>query len=159
MITRTKMCLIALAVIGSVVSSSTGAVAEDDLEPPPSAETGRIDPAAEYMQQAYGISRTEAERRLQLQVPLASLDEELKTTDGQAFGGLWIDQADGGRVVLATTGDGGALLEKVRARGFADAEERQVKYSLERLTRVQRALERAVGADGQVSASTSGGTV
>ncbi len=64
-----------------------------------------LDPALmietiDYLTKEYGITTAEAMRRLELQRTSALLDEELLKSHPDSYGGMWIDHAGGGVLVV-----------------------------------------------------------
>jgi len=64
---------------------------------------GAADPAVTTLAAETGISVAEARQRIGWQVPAAELDEQLRSTMDEGFGGLWIDQSDRGRIKIGIT--------------------------------------------------------
>ncbi|GII24584.1 hypothetical protein Pme01_41810 [Planosporangium mesophilum] len=76
--------------------------------PAAEAEAERLNPeqvsgSIAYLRQAYGVSEQEALRRLELQRTAITLAATLEQKAAGSYAGLWLDQADGGRLVVAST--------------------------------------------------------
>jgi hypothetical protein len=82
------------------------------------------DPAVTTLAADLGISIREAQRRIGWQEPAIQLGEELRRALGDRFGGLWFDEAGGGRVkvgvVAGHAADAGALIERHRLTAVTD---------------------------------------
>jgi streptogrisin C len=75
---------------------------------PARADAGRLDPqqvrgSIAYLRKAYGVTEREALRRLELQRTAVTLAATLEKQAAGSYAGVWLDQADGGRLILATT--------------------------------------------------------
>jgi hypothetical protein len=72
------------------------------------------DPAVTTLAEDLQIPVQDAQRRLGWQDPAMQLGEDLRRALGERFGGLWFDEADGGRVKVGVVG-GSAAAEKARS--------------------------------------------
>lgn len=96
-----SLALVATATAGVAAHASTRYLADAD------------DPAVTSLAAELGIPVDEAQRRIGWQIPAADLQRELAASLGERFGGLWIDEAGGGRIKVGYLGasldDGGAI--------------------------------------------------
>jgi streptogrisin C len=113
----------------------------------PAVDPDQVSASIEYLRTQYGVSRSEAIRRLDLQAEAATIDRQLQAALPGAYGGLWLDQANGGVLRVAATDPtrvGAAL------RGLPDAAHIKVSHvarTLSQLNALQASLR------GQVSAT------
>jgi len=56
-----------------------------------------------YLREAYGVSEREALRRLELQQASTGLAQRLAARFPDEYGGIWLDQAGGGRLIVGMT--------------------------------------------------------
>lgn len=101
--------------------------------------------AADRLAEDHGVSRTEAQRRIERQDQLTGLASRLRKDLGGSFGGAWIDQEHGGRLVVAVTGDTAArtvrsAAARSNAAEAAGTDTVLVKRSLKDLTRISARL-------------------
>jgi streptogrisin C len=96
------------------------------------------DPAVTTLASDVGISVDEARRRIGWQDPAIAMADELRTSLGEGFGGLWFDVADGGRVKIgiAEAASVNAAESSIRRWGLTSVTDMiQVKHSLAQLER------------------------
>lgn len=101
----------------------------------------------EYLKKSYGISDAEALRRLELQADAQSLAEKLDSDASDAYGGMWIDQDNGGRLVVLSTNRPAV---DPYVRGMADnphVDVQLVRHSLKELRTVMSRLNAKAGVD------------
>jgi streptogrisin C len=91
----------------AVVIGGPPAAADDGPAPPYLADAA--EPAVTTLAHDLGIPIEEAQRRIGWQDPAAELGEDLYEALGEHFGGLWIDEADGGRVKIGLVGGESSL--------------------------------------------------
>ncbi len=104
---RTLLGLVGLLLAGLLASQATGAGAQaGGADPPYLADA--TDPAVTTLASDLGISIREAQRRVGWQEPAMQLGEELRQALGDRFGGLWFDEAGGGRVKVGVVGSDAA---------------------------------------------------
>lgn len=94
-----------------------------------------IDPSSvkesiEYLMQTYRVSEREALRRLELQKDAAGLEATLKKEAAGEYGGMWIDQQAGGKLVVAMTKPSAAQRHITALPDRANVTVRTVKNSL-----------------------------
>jgi streptogrisin C len=91
---------------------------------PPSYLADATDPAVTTLAADRGISIPEAQRRIGWQEPAHQLGEELRQALGDRFGGLWFDEAGGGRVKVGLVGnhvaEASALIEQRKLSAVTD---------------------------------------
>lgn len=98
--------------------------------------------AAAQLAADWQISMSEATARVQRQEHVEALARELETGWGTRFGGVWIDHANGGRVVVGDTGGSTAFLGAAASR-YALAgliTTKRVQFGLPALTSAYTAL-------------------
>ncbi|MET9226483.1 trypsin-like serine protease [Lentzea sp. NPDC003310] len=110
-----------------------------------------IDPASvresiDYLKQTYRVSEREALRRLQLQDDAARLDATLKKEAAGEYGGMWIDQQAGGKLVVAMTRPVAAQRHVAALPDRANVTVRTVKNSLASLQTTYDRIRQQVGA-------------
>jgi len=112
---RTILGLVGLLLVGLLASQATavGAQAGGAELPPYLADA--TDPAVTTLASDLGISIREAQRRIGWQEPAMQLGEELRRALGDRFGGLWFDEAGGGRVKVGVVGGDAAGAEALIA--------------------------------------------
>ncbi|WP_157740346.1 trypsin-like serine protease [Micromonospora auratinigra] len=112
----------------------------------PAAQVAAAAPASvAYLRERYRLSATEAARRLALQEYSAPLAERLAADEPDTYAGMWLDQAAGGVLVVATT-DGTAVRGAVA--GAPDAGHVRVvtvRHSLRRLSEAADRLATTLG--------------
>lgn len=91
--------VMSVALLARPATSSAAAPVHHATTVPTSASTD--DAAAIQLAQDEGLSYDDALARIQLQSKIVELDQDLRDYDAD-FGGLWIDQAHGGQVVVQT---------------------------------------------------------
>jgi len=95
-----------LGVVLAGVASPTEATTATQPGPQsaPSYLADAYDPAVTTLAKDLGLPIEEAQRRIGWQDPAIQLGNELRTALGERFGGLWLDEADGGRVKIGIVG-------------------------------------------------------
>ncbi|GGN10919.1 hypothetical protein GCM10011609_58550 [Lentzea pudingi] len=68
-----------------------------------SIDPGSVKESIEYLMQTYRVSEREALRRLELQNDATKLEATLNKEAAGEYGGMWIDQQAGGKLVVAMT--------------------------------------------------------
>jgi streptogrisin C len=113
--------------------------------PSPSLDPTKVTGSVAYLRQAYGISEEEALRRLILQDTARSLAAKFTSTAADTYGGMWLDQAHGGRLVIASTSPPAAdsLLNGIFDRAHIDVH--TATYSLQDLEQTQQRLASQLG--------------
>ncbi|MEO3781598.1 hypothetical protein ABGB16_33480 [Micromonospora sp. B11E3] len=130
-----------LAVVGALSLTALGgalAVAEPALavDTPPPLAAAQVKGSIAYLRAAYGVSESEALRRLDLQRMNAVLDKELATRYPDTFAGAEIDQAGGGLLVIHATNPT-VIAQAVRdVRDVRHIKVVSAKYSLKELNKV-----------------------
>jgi len=96
--------LVAVLLVGLLASqaSPAGAAGASSSRPPYLADA--TDPAVTTLARDRHISLQEAQRRIGWQEPAMQLGEELRRALGDRYGGLWFDEAGGGRVKIGLVG-------------------------------------------------------
>jgi len=96
--------LVAVLLVGLLASqaSPAGAAGASSSRPPYLADA--TDPAVTTLARDRRISLQEAQRRIGWQEPAMQLGEELRQALGDRYGGLWFDEAGGGRVKVGLVG-------------------------------------------------------
>ena len=104
------LAVLALALATVAVGGGTASAA---AAPPPYLAPA-TDPQVTTLAKDQSIPIEEAQRRMGWQKPAEQMSEEVSRLLGERFGGLWISEADGGRVKLGIVGVG-AVESQVRA--------------------------------------------
>jgi streptogrisin C len=123
-----------------VLSPSGGATAA------PSIDLGSVRESVRYLVKAYGVSEREALRRLDLQKQADGLDEVLRKAAGAEYGGMWIDHAAGGELVVAMTETAAAEPHLAKLADRSHVRTRTVEHSLAELAEVRGRIAARVGA-------------
>ncbi|MCX4470091.1 S1 family peptidase [Micromonospora sp. NBC_01655] len=118
----------------------------------PAAEVAAAAPASvAYLRDRYGISATDAARRLALQELSASLAATLADRLPGEYGGMWLDQSAGGVLTVAATRPESVRAAVAAVPDAAHVRVVPVRHSLRQLTasaaRIAEALDATVGAD------------
>ncbi|MEV0679002.1 trypsin-like serine protease [Actinosynnema sp. NPDC050436] len=131
-----------------VVVAASGVVAAQTADAAPRVHRA-IDPAevresVRYLTETYGVSEREALRRLQLQDDATRLDRALRPEAG--YGGMWLDHAAGGVLVVAMTrpADADRYLRALPDR--RNVRTKAVRYSLAELNAARDRIAARVGA-------------
>lgn len=104
------------ALLASLLTVAAGGWPANTASAAPSATEN--DPAAAQLAQDYGLSYTEAIRRVERQTRVAALAADLTAALPDKFGGLWTDQANGGGVVVYTTAPDRRFAQSARNAGL-----------------------------------------
>lgn len=99
-----------------------------------------------YLMQTYGVSEREALRRLELQNDASKLEETLKREAAGEYGGMWLDQEGGGKLVVAMTKPSAAARYVRTMPDHANVEVRTVQNSLAALRSARDRISEQVGA-------------
>ncbi|MET8759131.1 trypsin-like serine protease [Lentzea sp. NPDC004782] len=99
-----------------------------------------------YLVKTYGVSEREALRRLELQNDATRLDEALKREAPGEYGGMWLDQEGGGRLVVAMTKPSAAQRHVVAMPDRGHVKIRTVQHSLASLRAARDRISEQVGA-------------
>ena len=98
-----------LIVVGAVTALLVGAgavigvaVAAQAQAATPALDPAQVRGSIAYLRRTYGVSEREALRRLALQQTAQDLAARLAQRAPQTYAGAWLDQAGGGRLVVAT---------------------------------------------------------
>src|SRR3954469_15241230 len=98
---------IRFAVTGCAVAAVLGGAAlaavPADAQTVPTLDPAQVRGSVAYLRQTYGVSEQEALRRLALQQTAQDLAGRLAQHAPSTYAGVWLDQAAGGRLVVATT--------------------------------------------------------
>jgi hypothetical protein len=110
-----------------------------------------LDPAADFLMRTYQLTPAEATARTANQDRVTALQDDLDAAFGESYGGMWIDQPGGGRVVVGVRpGQEGT----VRALASRRAVDRLRVVPVERTIAQLRAIQAQVRA---ATAGTPGG--
>jgi hypothetical protein len=137
---RSRRPLLLLVLLGLVLAALLAS------QTPPAAAGGKptpasgppyladaTDPAVTTLAADRHISIQEAQRRIGWQQPAMQLGEELRQALGDRYGGLWFDEAGGGRVkvglVGGDTGDAAALIARRQLTAVTDLVTVQHSYA------------------------------
>jgi streptogrisin C len=125
------LALIGLLLAGLLAGQASPAGAAGAGLPPYLADA--TDPAVTTLARDRGISVQEAQRRIGWQEPAMQLGEELRRALGDRFGGLWFDEAGGGRVKVGLVGgdprEAAALIARRKLTAVTDLVAVQHSYA------------------------------
>jgi streptogrisin C len=136
---RSRRPLLLLALLGLVLAGllasqapPAGAAAADGADLPPYLADA-TDPAVTTLAADRHISIQEARRRIGWQEPAMQLGEDLRQALGDRYGGLWFDEAGGGRVkvglVGSDPGEAAALIARRQLTAVTDLVAVQHSYA------------------------------
>ncbi|MET9628622.1 trypsin-like serine protease [Lentzea sp. NPDC006480] len=111
-----------------------------------SIDPGTVRESIDYLKHTYKVSEREALRRLELQNDAAKLEATLKREAAGEYGGMWIDQEAGGKLVVAMTKPVAAQRHIASLPDRAHVSVRTVKNSLATLQAAHDRIARQVGA-------------
>ncbi|MGW5669607.1 trypsin-like serine protease, partial [Micromonospora sp. NPDC003776] len=112
----------------------------------PAAQVAAAAPASVgYLRERYGVSATEAARRLALQEFSGPLADRLAADQPDTYGGMWLDQTAGGVLVVAATDPAAVRAAVAGAPDAAHVRVVAVRHSLHRLTDAADRLAAALG--------------
>jgi len=134
-------------VVASLVAATTVALSPSGgaVAAPP-VDQGSVRESVRYLVKAYGVSEREALRRLDLQKQADGLDEVLRKDASAEYGGMWIDQAAGGELVVAMTETAVAEPHLAKLPDRSHVRTRTVEHSLAELTEARGRIAARVGA-------------
>jgi streptogrisin C len=139
--------------LGVVVATSLLVTATITVAPATAAPSfhTEIDPSTvkesiEYLVKTYRVSEREALRRLELQNDATKLDAALKREAAGEYGGMWLDQEAGGKLVVAMTKPATAQRYVVGMPDRTNVQVRTVKNSLTTLRSAYDRISKQVGA-------------
>ncbi|WP_231929661.1 S1 family peptidase [Micromonospora inositola] len=114
----------------------------------PSAPMDResVQESLHYLTSTYGIDEAEGMRRLQLQSDGQELDRVLRKAEPQTYGGMLLDQAAGGVLVLSFTQPGAASSYVASMPDRQHVRVRQVRHPLSELDAISARLSKKVHA-------------
>jgi len=124
--------------IAAIVTSgmiAAPAVASEVI-PPPVGSPLDLDSApgsVRYLMERYGVSQEEALRRLELQRISPQLSAWFTEKQSDSYAGMWIDQADGGNLIIASTDPVKVLSATRSLQDRAHIRTVKVKWSLKAL--------------------------
>jgi streptogrisin C len=107
----------------------------------PAGGSAALDPAAEFLMRAYRLTPAEANARIANQDRVTALQDDLDAAFGESYGGMWIDQLAGGRVVIGVRP---GQESTVRALGARRAVDRLRVVPVERTIAQLRAIQAQV---------------
>lgn len=112
----------------------------------PAAQVAAAAPASiGYLRERYGVSATEAARRLALQEFSGPLADRLAADQPDTYAGMWLDQTAGGVLVVAATDPAAVRAAVAGAPDAAHIRVVAVRHSLRQLTDAADRLAAAVG--------------
>ncbi|CCH30925.1 putative secreted protein [Saccharothrix espanaensis DSM 44229] len=135
-----SLVVVAASAVVAVTAATAAPQVHRVLDP------GSVRESVEYLTDTYGVSKQEALRRLQLQDDATRLDEALSRDAGATYGGMWLDHAAGGVLVVAMTrpADADKYLKAVPDR--ENVRTKAVRYSLADLNAARDRIATKVGA-------------
>jgi streptogrisin C len=146
--------VVVAALISAVAWNAAGAdpVTPVTVNGVPNLDASQVAGSIAYLENTYGVSQSEALRRLKLQAEAGQIDQQLQQNLGDSYGGVWLDQVNGGvlRVAATDTGDVSSALKKLP--DAAHIKVSRVTRTLRQLTALQSTLNGQVSlADGAVA--------
>jgi streptogrisin C len=149
---------VVLLLVGVVAGQATAVAAAADAAELPPYLADATEPAVTTLASDLGISIREAQRRIGWQEPAMQLGEELRQALGDRFGGLWFDEAGGGRVKVGVVGGDhagtGPLIARYKLTAVTDLV--AVRYSYAELEQASAWLGRAIAKANRGAASGLG---
>ncbi|MCS7476203.1 S1 family peptidase [Umezawaea endophytica] len=134
-------------VVASVVAATTmGLSPSGGAAAAPSVDRASVGESVRYLVEAYGVPEREALRRLDLQKQADELDGALRKDASAEYGGMWIDHAAGGELVVAMTDTAAAELHLAKLPDRSHVRTRTVEHSLAELTEARGRIAARVGA-------------
>lgn len=135
--------LAALLMLGGLGAAGTFPASASGSEGAPAASTAPTAPASDgvlsAMQRAFGLSRDEAEARLEAERSATELAPKARRAAGDAYAGSWFDDSRG-RLTVALTADASAATRRtIRAAG---AGVRTVEHTLRQLDAAKALIDR-----------------
>jgi streptogrisin C len=94
---------LALGVAAAAVPQTMASAAPISLGAQTSLTVAQVKGSVDYLQKQYGISQAEALRRLELQRTAGKLQSALEMRFPDSYAGTWIDQDNGGVLMIAST--------------------------------------------------------
>jgi streptogrisin C len=120
-----------------------------------SLDPNAVKESMQYLIDTYGVSKKEALRRLELQNDAQKLEKLLTAKRPGSYGGMRMDQANGGRLVLSMTSPADAQPFIRSMPDKAHVETRVVPHSLRQLEQVRKGVSQQVGEDADAVYLTS----
>ncbi|MFE7503817.1 S1 family peptidase [Promicromonospora sp. NPDC057488] len=122
---RTKEIAIVMSAVATTLAMtlagpSAASSAPSDPRTPAGYLADPTDPAVTSLAAEYDISVEEAQARIGWQEAAIELHDRLAVEDAEHFGGLWFDQADGGRVKIGVVGSTSETRDAVDAAGISN---------------------------------------
>ncbi len=136
-VARSVVVAVLVAAMAVAVSPSVGAA--------PSIDRESVRESVRYLVKTYGVSEREALRRLELQKQADGLDEALRRDAGGEYGGMWIDHAAGGELVVAMTDPAVADPHLAKLADRSHVRTRTVEHSLAGLAEARERIVARVG--------------
>jgi len=96
----------------------------------------QIAESVKYLEAAFGVDEQEAVRRLVVQREMPALTESLATRSADSYAGAWLDQEDGGRVVIAATRPADLTPRLATLPDWFQYRQTTARYSLRELQRL-----------------------
>ncbi|WP_419702958.1 S1 family peptidase [Promicromonospora sp. NFX87] len=122
---KTKVAVVVSAAAATLVMALASPSAASGTSSDPRVPVGYLadptDPAVTSLAAEFDISIEEAQARIGWQEAAIELHDRLAVEDAEHFGGLWIDQAEGGQVKIGVVGSTSETQEAVDAAGISEA--------------------------------------
>ncbi|WP_394617783.1 trypsin-like serine protease [Lentzea sp. JNUCC 0626] len=134
------------AVTASLLFASTVTAAPATAGPTITIDADSVRESIDYLKAQYKVSEREALRRLQLQKDATALAATLKKDAPAEYGGMWLDQEAGGKLVVAMTRPAAAQRQIAALPDRANVNVRTVKNSLATLQATHDRIAQQVGA-------------
>jgi streptogrisin C len=118
----------------------------------PNLDAKQVAGSIAYLENTYGVTQSEALRRLKLQAEADQIDAQLQQNLGSSYGGVWLDQANGGVLRLAAVDTGKVSSAVSKLPDASHIKISHVSRTLAQLTALQSTLSGQVApADGAVA--------
>ncbi|MFD4669677.1 trypsin-like serine protease [Lentzea sp. NPDC058450] len=111
----------------------------------PALDTAAVRESIDYLTRTYRVDEREAVRRLELQNTANELEATLKREAPDEYGGMWLDQEAGGKLVVTMTNSAAALRHVDAAADRAHIEVRTVPNALAALWKIRDLIGEQVG--------------
>jgi streptogrisin C len=150
-VTVAALLLAAITVDGANAATSSPTGGSGVVWSQPLLPTNSVANSIAYLRAQYGVSQTEAQRRLRLQQLAPSIDAQLTKSFSNVYAGMWFDQVAGGILQIDSTSPA-AIVSVVKASpDAAHIRVQAVPYSLTQLNATRATLDAQINANGYIA--------